>query len=137
MSFKSFREEFPEYEPEEEKKSVSIGAFLPILGLVLAIALGAIAFVLSEPATQLLRDNLDDIPAADEVQYVVGGMIFLMLLMLSGMIYAMFAPKPQKRVTEQDLKKERTMKEREKLAAKKRKHALNRKAAEELKRRNQ
>lgn len=134
MGFKSFQDEFGE--TPEEKKKTTINAFLPLFGLVLIIAFGAIAYVLSEPLTTLLRENVDGIPAEQEVQYVVGGVIFLVMLMLSGMMYAMFAPKPQLRVTEAELKKERMLDAREKKARQLRKQQMNRKAAEEVRKRS-
>lgn len=129
MSHRSFQDEFGE--TPEEKKKTTIRAFMPIFGLLLFVALAAIAYVLSEPLTTLLRDNVKDIPAGDEVRYVVGGMTFLVMLLFSGMIYAAFAPKQQLRITEAELKKERTLKEREKKAMVKRKQMMNRQAAEQ------
>lgn len=134
--FKSFQEEMAEYNPEEEKYKVSIRAFLPVLGLFLIIALGAVSFVLSEPATEWLRDTVDNIPNEDEVQYVVGGIVFLVLVLLSGFLYALFAPKPKKRVTEAELKKERMQMQREKRARKKRLEEINRKKGEELRKKS-
>ncbi len=133
MSHRSFQDEFGE--TPEEKKKTTLKAFMPIFGLVLFVAFAAIAFVLSEPLTTLLRDNVKDIPAGDEVRYVVGGMTFLVFLLFSGMFYAMFAPKPKMKITEAELKKERTLKEREKKAMVKRKQMMNRQAAEDLRKR--
>ncbi len=128
MGYKSFQDEFgEEYGEKEVKHKTSIRAFLPIFGLLLFVALAAVSFVLSEPLTTVLRDNIDNIPADESVQYVVGGITFLVLLLMTGFMYALFAPKPQKRVTEADLKKERTMKAKEKEMAKRRRLAMAKK----------
>ena len=133
MSQNSFQEQFgEEYGEKSVKKKTSVRAFLPIFGLFLVVAFAAIAFVLSEPLTTLLRDTIDGIPAEDEVQYVVAGMTFLVLLLFSGMVYAMFARKPQLRVTEAELKKERTLSIAEKKARQRRRIQMNKQAAEDL-----
>ena len=116
-----------------ESRSTTIKAFLPVMGLFLLVAVGAVSYVLSEPAHQAMIDNIDNIPADVEVQYLVGAVIFVVLLMFVGMVYAAFAPKPGKRVTEAEMKRERMMKEREKKMQKKRKQEINRQMAESRK----
>lgn len=78
---------------------------LPIMGLVALIFAGASAFFLSVPAENLLLDNIAGLPADGTMQIVAGIGIFLLVLMVFGMLYAMVAPKP-KTVHETQLKKE-------------------------------
>jgi predicted histidine transporter YuiF (NhaC family) len=108
-----------------KKKRDPLTAFLPALGLILIVALAAIAYVLSEPAGEVVRDNIiQDTQDVDEqqVQMVTGGVIFLVGVLLVGMLYALFAPRPRSedRVTEADIKKEKEAKQREYIARRKR-----------------
>lgn len=117
---------------KQTKKKNPLAPFFPVFGLLLIAALGAISFVVSQPAYNLLTDNIDSIPANNQqMQLVVGGTIFLILLMLCGLVYAAFAPKPAKRVTEAELKKEKAQKDKETRARKKLRTELARKAQRE------
>jgi membrane protein implicated in regulation of membrane protease activity len=109
----------------------SLNAFLPVIGLLLALALGAVAYVLSGPAHDFLMQNVSGVPDQPEVQYVVAGVLWLLLLLLSGMIYAMFAPKPTKTASEAQLKKEKIEMQKEAVARKKRQQEINRNMARE------
>ncbi|GAB4526421.1 MAG: hypothetical protein OHK0046_43180 [Anaerolineae bacterium] len=112
-----------------------INAFLPLMGLLMLIALGAIAFVLSEPLHELLLENVADFPADNSGRLTVGGFIFTLLLMLSAMLYALFAPKPEKTVNEAQLMKERKEAAEEKRRRRQRMQENNRLAARERERR--
>lgn len=123
-----------QYEKEEVKgKGVTNNALLPLFGLLIVVALAAIAFVASEPIHQLLLDNVDGdtIPEDVEVQYAIAGGVFLMLLALVSMIYAMFAPKPDKIVPEAALRKEKAETQRQRKMQKRKKQEANRKMAKE------
>lgn len=124
----SFAED--EYVRSKKKKN-PLTPFLPVLGLVLAVALGAIAFILSKPAHEFLMKQIETFPQETEVQYVVAGALFIVFLLFAGLIYAIFAPKQEKLVTERELKKEKDYKEKERLAAKKRKRQIQAKMAAE------
>ncbi|NJL57419.1 hypothetical protein HC928_21480 [bacterium] len=113
-----------------EARGTSIKAFLPVMGFLLLIVLGVMAYFLSEPVHELLMDNLDGVPADQEVRYLVGAVLFVVMTMVVGMVYAAFAPKPSKTVTESQLKRERMMLDAEKKARRKRKQAANRKMAQ-------
>lgn len=121
------------YRGRRRKKS-PLSAYLPVLGLFLAVALGAVAYVLSAPVHELLIDNIADFPTETEIQYVVALILFGVLVLFAGLIYAAFAPKPPKTVSEADLKKERIEIDKEKRARKKRKREANRKMAKERER---
>lgn len=128
-----------EYAAKPKKKN-ALNAFLPLIGLFLIAAAAGIAFVISKPATEWLRDsvlpnNYNDITDNFEVvQLVVGVVIAVVILLIVAMIYAVAAPKPTKLTNERELKKEKEAKLAEELARKKRKQEVNRKMAEETKR---
>lgn len=124
----SFEDEYSGRDTETQKTTIK--AFLPVMGFFLLIAIGAVSYVLSEPVHDLLIENMDGIPADIEVQYLVAGVMFVVLLMFVGMLYAAFAPKPQKQVTEAELKRERVAVQREKKAQQRRRQQVNRKMAE-------
>lgn len=132
----SFEDEYV----SKPKKKNALNAFLPLIGLFLIAAAAAVGFVLSKPATEWLRDtvlpnNYQDITDNFEtVQLIVGVVVAVVILLFTAMIYAAFAPKPTKLVSERELKKEKDDKLAEELARKKRKQEVNRKMAEETKR---
>lgn len=127
----SFAED--EYRGRRKKKN-PLAPFLPLLGLVLAVALAAVAFILSAPVHDLLKENIADFPVETEVQYVIAVVLFIVLVLFAGMLYAAFAPKPPKLVSESELKRERIEIDREKRAKKKRRRELARKASRERER---
>lgn len=112
---------------------------LPVMGFLLIGASAAIAFVAAEPATELLRDNLRGVPPEDGIQIAVGFGIFLTLLMIFSLFYAIGAPKPKKmdQVSEKELEKEKKARQREKLEQRKRRRAVNLAMAKENRERNQ
>ena len=122
-----------EYKGRQKKKD-PLKAFLPAIGLLLALAFAAIAFFLREPVQQLLIDqNVLTEPVDEKVGYVIGGVIFLVLMLFAGFIFALFAPKPAKRVTESELKKEREAMQREAQERKERRRKMQKQAFQERK----
>jgi NADH:ubiquinone oxidoreductase subunit 3 (subunit A) len=132
-----------EYVGRSRKKS-GIAPWLPALGLILVVALAGVSFVLSEPVHEAVyeaffRDEeiasgtfgTEDSFDQENMQYVVGGIMFLVLLMTVGFLYAVFSPKGPKKITEADMRKERKQKQAEILAAKKHKQAMNKQYAKE------
>ncbi|MDX2076118.1 MAG: hypothetical protein SFZ02_06790 [bacterium] len=127
-----------EYVAKPKKKN-ALGAFLPLIGLFLIAAAGAVGFVLSTPLTEwlqtsVLANNAADIADnLDLVKLIVGIVVAIVLLLFTAMLYAAFAPKPTKLTNERELKKEKEDKLAEDLARKKRKQEVNRKMAAENK----
>jgi hypothetical protein len=81
-------------------------AWWGIAGLILAIAFGAISFILSESvALQTLR--LVPGIAAETWRIIVGGAIFVGLISVFGIIFAIFSPKRKDKLNERELYKER------------------------------
>lgn len=116
------------------RKKDPLNAFLPVIGLLLAVCFAVIAFFTYEPAHEFLVEQISTLPQQgdegyEEMGYVVGVGIFLILMMFAAMLYAVFAPKPPKLATEAQLKKERQATAAEKAARKRRKQQINKQAA--------
>lgn len=84
----------PQYRKVEKKKSKGLW---PLYGLLMAVAAGAIAYVL---APQLLAFVLRRSPSfsigtlsRDQVELLFGGIIFFVIIAVGGMIIAAFMPK--------------------------------------------
>jgi hypothetical protein len=93
----------------------------PVVGAIVLIIGGVVAFLLSEPATKYLRTSIiRDLPNRPEVQYVVAFGIFIVLLMFLFIIYAAIAPKPKATTNEAALDKEKKEKLAEQARAKRR-----------------
>jgi hypothetical protein len=115
------------------KKKNPLAGLLPFLGLILAVALGAIAWVLSEPVQELVVDNIRDFPADQQGQIIVTGGLWVLLLLFSGLLYTLFAPKPTKLISEKHLKHERDDMYKEQAAKRKRRQQIARKLSKERK----
>ncbi len=80
-------------------------ALAPIIGLIALVVAGAGAFFLSTPIETLLLENIAGLPINGTMQIVAGIGIFVLILMVFGLLYALIAPKP-KTVHESELKRE-------------------------------
>lgn len=128
-----------EYSEKMRKKPKSkLQPFLPAIGLILIGFFGFVAYMVSAPLHEMLRERLTtDIVQQPEMRYIIAFGIFLILVLILAAIYAaVFAPKRAKEVSEKELEDEKRRREREKLAAKKRKRRQRAKMAEELRRKN-
>ncbi|MGB1285946.1 MAG: hypothetical protein ACPG7F_05380 [Aggregatilineales bacterium] len=110
----------------KQRKSPLQAAIRPLMGLLVVIIGGVAAFFGSEPLADALSTYTGAIPAdqADILQLIMGGLIFLLIVMIFAMIGAAFAPKPEKMATERQMEREKKEKEKERLAAKKRKKEM-------------
>ena len=101
---------------ETEKKD-PLRAFLPIIGLIIMVVVGAVGWFSSPYVLGFLGPYIPIEMTAqlDEMtlRLLVSAVIFFILIATFSAIYAMFAPKPSKLVTEASLKKERDAKEQE------------------------
>lgn len=134
-----------EYAGRGRKKS-GIKAFLPFFGLILIVAFAAIAIILSKPVHEFLYTEffeeseirnatpIEDSFLNDQVQYVVALVIFIIMVMIGGLLYAAGAPKEKIKVTERELKQEKLRREEEIRAMKRRKQAINKAVAAERER---
>ena len=114
-----------------EKKD-PLKPFYPIIGLIVMLIAGAVGwfgspFVLDFADDYLSRQDViaslvDVHPLAPEM--VVAFLIFLMIVMLFSAIFAIFAPKKEKLVTEGILKRERMAKDADRRRTKARKRKM-------------
>jgi multidrug efflux pump subunit AcrA (membrane-fusion protein) len=85
-------------------------ALWPIMGLVLAVALAAIAWVLKDPVKSILPDQVDRmltrLPGI-QGELAVAAMLFVVMLSVIAIIVAVAAPKSRLNVKTKDILKER------------------------------
>lgn len=81
-------------------------AWWGLAGLILAVAYAGIAFVLSGPVGESTAHLIPGVPA-DTWRIVVGLAIFVALGAISGMVFALFAPKRKEKFSERELERER------------------------------
>ena len=81
-------------------------AWWGIAGLILAVAFGVIAYIASEPLSQQTLRLVPGI-APETWRIFVGAAIFVGLVAVFGMIFALFAPKRKDKLNERELDKER------------------------------
>jgi uncharacterized ion transporter superfamily protein YfcC len=124
-----------EYEMKHRRKNWR-NILLPVMGLLLAGAVAGISFVGAKPITVILRENVAGVPEGDGLQVAVGFGIFLTLMLIFVMFYAIFAPKPTKMISEKDLDKEKKLRQKEKLEQKRRRRQVNLKMAQERREQN-
>lgn len=125
------------FEDEYAKTTVRkdpIRKFLPALGLILTICFAAISWAVHEPLRDLVVENISSLPREGEdgfeqIGYIVGGALFLVLAMFGGLLYAAFVPKPPEQVTEKFLKDEKRRKDMERISRKKRSRDVRKKMA--------
>jgi len=119
-----------DYEMRQRRRSWR-NILMPVMGLLLLVCAALIGFALSEPATDFLRSNINNVPAGDEIQAGVGFGIFLIFLLVFAAVYAMFAPKPTKVISENELAREKKARDQERLAQKRRRREINQQMARE------
>lgn len=92
----------------KQGKRTTIRAFLPLFGLILIIAFGAIAYIFGQSLTDLLRGFIpiaaNDLTTFDWISRAV---IFFALVMITTLIYSIAIPKKKDVVSERALEKER------------------------------
>jgi uncharacterized membrane protein YhaH (DUF805 family) len=108
-------------------------AFWPVIGFVLAVSLGVIAYVLGEPVMQWMKTSRivpgfpsPDVPM-DTWYWIARGVLFVVMLMFASLIVAAARPKQKSEVRETDLKKEREKMVRQNKARKVLQQQINRK----------
>jgi len=130
-----------EYSGRQKKKD-PLKPYYPLLGLLLGLAFAAIAYAVAPPVHQFIYDSgfiktfpepkMDTGVLKDKYPtFAVAGVIFVALVLIATVIFALFAPKPQKQVTENELKDEKRAHEREVAARKRRQARIRQQAARE------
>ncbi len=115
------------------RRNRGLRPWYPVLGLLLLVSAGAIAFALSLPLTDLVVNNGILVPDAsltrDLIQAGMGGLIFVIVILLVFLVFAAFAPKPSKMTSERQLERERRENIAEQKAKRKRKRQANKQLA--------
>lgn len=105
-------------------------AFWPVMGLFLIAAFGTLSYVVTPSAVNFLGNALPNFPPAgvkpDTWSLVVGGTLFVVMVMLASLVVAAAAPKRKKGVDEKALARERMETITYRKAAKVRQNAINR-----------
>ncbi len=124
-----------EYAGRGRRQKNALAPFLPVIGFLLAGIVAVIAFFVSDPIHQfLIRQFRGQVPTNPEVRYIIAVAVFLVLILLVAMIYAIFAPKPPKTTSEKQLEQEKREIAREKAERKKRKALIKQEAARQRRR---
>ncbi|GEM_PF-2832409 len=104
-------------------------AWWPIYGLFLLLAMAGIAIplapIVGEPTFNSIRPEM----AKDIWFIIVGAVIFFILLMVAGMLFALFSPKPRQsmaHITDREIDKQRKLIQAEQMARKDREKATRR-----------
>lgn len=105
-------------------------AFWPIIGLLLILALGFMAWVFAPPVIGFLSGVLPNFPPAevppDTMQLIITAVLFVLMGMIVSLIVAAAAPRKRSAVNEKKLAKERALMVEEKKKQKLRQRAINR-----------
>lgn len=106
-------------------------AFWPIMGFFLIAAFGTLSYAVTPTAVNFLSSTLPNFPPAgvkpETWSLVVGGTLFVVMVMLAGVIVAAAAPKRKAGVDEKALARERMETITYRKATKLRQNAINRK----------
>jgi hypothetical protein len=121
-------------EPEKKQRR----GMWPVYGLFMAIALGAISYVLSPELLKFIRQrspnfSIGTLPE-DQVLLFFGGIIFLILLSFGTLIIAAAVPKKKNQVKDAELVREKKAIEAEQRARKKRQLEIQRKTRDQNRR---
>ena len=102
-------------------------AFWPVLGFLLALSSGALAWVFTPSVLDFLKKSLSNFPrVTPTISLIVGGIIFVVLALLFSVIVAFAVPRKKSAVTEIQMAKDRNLLVREKAARKVRQREINR-----------
>ena len=116
-----------EFNSKYQKKQESrLKAFYPLIGLVVMLIAGAIAYFASPLVTEILVEQLLEGDAPENMQVVSGGLVFGVIVTIFALVYSLFAARPENRdmLTEEALMKEKEEMEREERAKKRRKRQM-------------
>lgn len=102
-------------------------AFWPVVGFLLALSAGILAFVFTDPAIAALRSSLRNFPAPNAtIRLIVGIILFAILAMLFSLAVAITVPRKKSAVTEIQVAKNRKVMVNEKAARKIKQREINR-----------
>lgn len=127
-----------DYSRTRKAKTTTIRTFFPVIGLILIIVFAVIAYfigpILTDAVSGMITIPNDQLEIFD---WVSRGIVFILLTLIFGLIYAAAAPKPKQMVSERALDKERKDRIQAELEAKKRKNQVRAKMAQERRKNEQ
>jgi phosphotransferase system glucose/maltose/N-acetylglucosamine-specific IIC component len=107
------------------KKPSPLKPFYPVIGLLVLVIFGAIAFAVSQPITNFIDQRVTTMPLpVSQLRIIVGVGVFIVLTLLLAMTYSIFQPKTPKGVSERDLDREKQERQKEEKAAARRKKEM-------------
>lgn len=101
-------------------------SFWPVLGLLLALSSGVLAFIFTDPVITALRKSLRNFPTDAKVPIIVGIVLFALFVMVFSLIVAFAVPRKKSGVTEVQMTKDRKAMVTEKMARKIKQREINR-----------
>jgi hypothetical protein len=112
----------------------------PVMGLLLALALGAISYLIAPSVEDAIKDLLPQFSTsgmpASQVRIVFTLLTFVVLISFAALFVALFMPKRPLQVRESDLKKERDQMIQAKKAEKVRQRKINIETQRQLREKN-
>jgi hypothetical protein len=108
-----------------QRKPTKNRAFLPLIGFILAVALAAIAWIISPEVVKFLGSHLRGFPRGPQMNTYTAIVLFIMFGGVAALIVAAAVPKKKSQVKEKDLVQERKEMVAAKAARKKRQRMLN------------
>lgn len=110
-----------------EKKD-PLRVFLPIIGLIILVIAAAVGWfsspILIEQGAEYIPAEVTNALEPEMFRILVSVLIFFVIVTVFSTIYALFAPKPEKLVTEAALKSERIAREQDRKRTKARKRKM-------------
>lgn len=111
-----------------EKKKDPLRPFLPVIGLIIIAIAGAVGYFGAPFALEAVQDfiplEVTRQLTSQQLEWIMMGIIFLLIVAVFATIFAIFAPKPSKLVKESTLKRERDEKELERRRTKARRRKM-------------
>ncbi len=102
-------------------------AFWPVVGLLLALSAGTLAYIFTDPTIAVLRSSLRNFPTPNStIRLIVGVILFALLAMIFSLAVAVAIPRKKSAVTEVQVTKNRKIMVNEKAARKIKQREINR-----------
>jgi hypothetical protein len=101
-------------------------AFWPVLGFLLALSSGVLAFIFTNPVITQLQKSLRGFPRDPKVPIIVGVILFFLIAMTFSLIVAFAVPRKKSVVTEIQMAKDRKVMVNQKAARKIKQREINR-----------
>jgi ATP/ADP translocase len=108
------------------KKKSRLKPFYPVIGLLMILLAGAVAYFASPFVTELIVDSLLEGDAPENMQVVSGGLVFGIIIASFALVFSLFAERPENKdmLSEKALMQDKEEKEREERAKKRRKRQM-------------